>query len=83
MARRRTVLEIRDLKSEIRRKSEGRSPKAEERAKPIRFSDFGLPSGFGFRPSDFAVCALRHCCGLNITFIVFVLFRVSLGFMFS
>src|SRR5438874_2080590 len=44
--------EVRIPKSEIRRKSESRNPK-NDCCYRIRPSDFGLPSAFGFRISDF------------------------------
>ena len=46
--------EIRNPKSEIRKKSETRSPKASRRLGVFRISDFELLSGVGFRPSDFS-----------------------------
>jgi flagella basal body P-ring formation protein FlgA len=46
--------EIRNPKSEIRKKPEGRSPKGA----PIRISDFGFRPSFGFRISDFGLQVL-------------------------
>jgi len=54
---------IRNPKSEIRKKAEARSPNVAfarlevsglRLALAFRISDFGLPSDFGFRISDFA-----------------------------
>ncbi len=44
--------EIRNPKSEIRKKSEARNPKPDGGGS-LRISDFSLPSDFGFRISDF------------------------------
>jgi hypothetical protein len=46
--------QIRSPKFEVRNKSGARNPKHCSLAPRIRYSDFGLPSDFGFRHSDFS-----------------------------
>jgi hypothetical protein len=51
--------QIRGPKTEIRKPKEARNPNSEKTGRPLwrcfRASDFGLPSAFGSRPSDFAI----------------------------